>query len=85
MMSKFNSIAEYQSDIKRRYPLGVPFITPYEAFCRHHYNFDVIARDYELQPDDNSRPIRIAPFKMPIPMPVIIPRNHIEQIKGVEL
>jgi hypothetical protein len=40
---------EYQADIKRRYPLGVPWNTPYEDFCQHYYNFDVIAQDYGLK------------------------------------
>ena len=83
----FDTIAEYQADIKRRFPEGVPWITPYEQFCRVYYNFETIARDYGLsEAKENTRPIRQAPIKPAIPKAVIIPQQtKIETVKGVDL
>ena len=64
MTEQFKTMKEYQADIKRRYPLGVPWNTPYEDFCQHYYNFDVIAQDYGLKQEaTNTRPIQTKPSK----------------------
>lgn len=70
MTQQFKTMKQYQDDIKRRYPLGVPWNTPYEAFCQHYYNFDVIAREYGLQREDNNRPFRTKP-KIIITKPIV--------------
>jgi hypothetical protein len=86
MAANFSTLKEFQADIKKRYPLGVPWITPYEAFCQHYYNFAVIAEDYGLVDKSlvNHRPIRVAPRVLPDrpPMQPIRPR---EVVKGVQL
>jgi hypothetical protein len=70
MTFPFKNLKEYQADIKRRHPLGVPWVTPYEAFCQHYYNFDVIAREYGLQREDNNRPLKTKP-KVIITKPIV--------------
>ena len=86
MAAKFETLKEYQADISKRYPLGVPFITPYEHFCRHHYNFAVIAEDYGLSDKslENHRPIRVKTRVLP-ERPPIQPVKPREMVKGVEL
>jgi len=86
MAAKFETIKAYQADIKKRYPLGVPWVTPYEQFCQHHYNFAVIAEDYGLTDKslENHRPVRVTPRVLPERAPIqpIKPR---EIVRGVQL
>ena len=83
MAQQFETMKQYQADIKRRFPVGVPWITPYEAFCQHHYNFDVIAQDYGLKREvPNAQPVEMRPSK-----PIVVshrPASN-DTNKGVKL
>ena len=84
MTAQYQTIKEYQAQIKKNFPFGVPWVTPYEAFCQHHYNFDVIAQEYGLKAvlGTNTRHLERMPSKS-----IIAPRKFINNdiIKGVNL